>query len=75
MGEFQERQCVGLSTENRQLLAKIEASIGRTSDERQGDEYDRVIPDYARGYLNGLVSQTSDDNILMLFYLVRLILK
>ena len=62
-----------LSSENRQLLASIAASIGRTADERLGNQYDRVSPDYARGYLEGIVRQASDENVLMVYFLAKLV--
>ena len=61
-----------LSSENRQLLANIAASIGRTADERLGVGYDRVSADYARGYLEGVARQASDENVLMVYFLTKL---
>ncbi len=63
-----------LSSNNRQLLATIEASIGKTPDVRQAGEYDLMSPDYARGYLDGLVRQASDENVLMVYFLTKLVL-
>ena len=73
MEDGEERQIARLSSENRKLIASIAASIGRTADEIWGNEYDRISPDYARGYLDGFVKQAGDEIVLMVYFLTRLV--
>ena len=72
MAEHDERQQKRLSTEGRQLLARIAASIGKTADVLWGEEYDRISPEYARGYLDGMTKQARDDEMLLMYFVSKM---
>lgn len=67
-----EQEYPRLSSEGRQLMTRISATLGRTADVILAEAYDSVSPDYARGYMAGVIKQATDDEILKMYFLSRL---
>ncbi|MBQ9406380.1 MAG: hypothetical protein IJU37_06545 [Desulfovibrio sp.] len=62
-----------LPDEQRRMLLNIAVAAGCSTDELETAKFTTTSPEYARGYLEGVLDNASDDRILLMYFLLSMV--